>query len=85
MSAALAALHWEDWSPCLAAGDHAEVYLEEGRALALTREDGRLVEAAESGDAGAGLRVLARGPGGLVETRFGSLTGFDPDAARALA
>lgn len=78
-------LRWADWSPCLAAGGHAELFLEESAALSLTHEDSRLVEAAESSDRGAGLRLLARGPRAATETRFGSLTGFEPAAARALA
>lgn len=85
MSLAAAALRWADWAPCLTAGDHAEVFLEEGRSLSLSFEDARLSEAAESSDAGTGLRLLRRAAGRRVETRFGSATGFDPAAARDMA
>ena len=78
-------LRWDDWAPCLSAGDHAEVFLDEGRSLSLSYEDGRLSEAAESSDAGTGLRLLSRAPGRRVETRFGAATGFDPAETRALA
>ncbi|TPW19211.1 MAG: hypothetical protein FD126_2912, partial [Elusimicrobia bacterium] len=69
---------WEDWAPALAAGDHAEVFLEESRALSLTHDEGRLSEAAESSDSGVGVRYLRLergrpgGPGRRAETRFGS-------------
>jgi TldD protein len=75
---------WDDWAPALAAGDHAEVFLEEGRSLSLTHEEGRLSEAAEASDAGVGVRVLVRS-GGRTETRFGSQSGLDAAAGRALA
>ncbi|TBR26133.1 TldD/PmbA family protein [bacterium] len=75
---------WDDWAPALAAGDHAEVFLEEGRSLSLTHEEGRLSEAAESSDAGVGVRYL-RVDRGRAETRFGSQSGLDPAAGRALA
>jgi TldD protein len=73
-----------DWAPALAAGDHAEVYLEESFATTLCLEDSRITEASSGTDGGVGLRYL-RERGGEVETLLGALNSLDPARAMPLA
>ncbi|MFH1726123.1 MAG: TldD/PmbA family protein [Elusimicrobiota bacterium] len=79
-------LRFSDWAPALTGGDHAEAFLEESRGSSISFEDSRVTEMSSGADCGAGLRYLfkTKDPKAF-ETLHGSLTGLDPDGARALA
>lgn len=56
----------EEYTPFLAGGDFADIYIEESESLSIRWEEGRVESISKSEDSGAGLRYLKG-----LETRFG--------------